>query len=35
MKEIFNKFKSELLESCVPFWSNNAVDKEYGGITYF
>ena len=32
MKEIFNKFKSELLESCVPLWSNNAVDKEFGGI---
>lgn len=32
MKKIYDKFKDELLCSCVPFWLNNAVDKEYGGI---
>ncbi len=32
MKELYQKFKSELLESCVPFWLNNAVDEEYGGV---
>ena len=32
MKKIYEKFKDELLNSCVPFWLNNAVDKEYGGI---
>ena len=32
MNEIYKKFKEELLNSCVPFWLNHAVDKEYGGI---
>lgn len=32
MNKIYEKFKDELLNSCVPFWLNNAVDKEYGGI---
>ncbi len=32
MKEVYEKFKSELLDSCVPFWLKFAVDKEYGGI---
>lgn len=36
MKEIYNKFynkfKSELLDSCVPFWLNNGVDDEFGGV---
>ena len=32
MNEIYKKFKDELLNSCVPFWLNHAVDKEYGGI---
>ena len=32
MKKTYMKFKSELLDSCVKFWLNNAVDKEYGGI---
>ena len=32
MKNVYEKFKSELLDSCVPFWLNYAVDKEYGGI---
>ena len=32
MKEIYEKFKDELLNSCVPFWLNNGVDKEYGGL---
>lgn len=26
------KFKDELLNSCVPFWLSNGVDKEYGGV---
>lgn len=25
-------FKSELFDSCIPFWLNNAYDKENGGI---
>ena len=32
MNGVYEKFKSELLDSCVPFWLNNAVDTEYGGI---
>ncbi len=32
MTDTYNKFKNELLNSCVPFWLNNAVDTEYGGI---
>ncbi len=32
MNYTYNKFKDELLESCIPFWLNNAVDNEYGGI---
>ena len=32
MEKIYKKFKSELLDSCVPFWLDNAIDTEYGGI---
>ena len=32
MEGMYNKFKSELLESCVPFWLKYGVDAEYGGI---
>ncbi len=32
MNKIYDKFRKELLESCVPFWLNNAVDTEFGGI---
>lgn len=32
MEKIYAKFRDELLESCVPFWLNNGVDKEYGGV---
>jgi len=32
MNEIYNKFKSELLDYCVPFWLTHAQDHEYGGI---
>lgn len=32
MKELYEKFKSELLDSCVPFWLEHAVDTEFGGI---
>ena len=32
MKKTYEKFRSELLDSCVPFWMNNAQDKENGGI---
>ena len=32
MKEIYEKFKSELLDSCAPFWLKYARDDEYGGI---
>ncbi len=32
LQEYYKKFEDELLNSCAPFWLNNAVDKEYGGI---
>lgn len=32
MENTYQKFKSELLDSCMPFWLNNGVDKEYGGV---
>ena len=32
MENVYNKFKSELLDSCAPFWLNFGVDTEYGGI---
>lgn len=32
MREIYNKFKDELLNSCVPFWLNHGVDAEFGGV---
>ena len=32
MESMYNKFKSELLDSCVPFWLEHGVDAEYGGI---
>lgn len=32
MKEIYRKFKKELLESCAPFWIEHAADEKYGGI---
>jgi len=32
MREIYNKFKDELLNSCVPFWLNHGVDTEFGGV---
>ena len=31
MEEVYKKFRDELLNSCVPFWLKNGVDKEYGG----
>lgn len=30
-KELANKHKTELLDSVLPFWLNNSIDKEYGG----
>lgn len=32
MKATYEQFKDELLNSCVPFWLKNGVDKEYGGV---
>ena len=32
MKKLYEKFRSELLDSCVPFWLRNGVDTEYGGL---
>ena len=32
MREMYLKFKTELLENCVPFWLEHSVDKEFGGI---
>ena len=30
MREIYERFRTELLGSCVPFWLEHAVDEEYG-----
>ena len=27
-----NLFREELLKSCVPFWLEHGIDREYGGI---
>lgn len=32
MKEVYKKFKDELLNSCASFWLKNGMDKEYGGL---
>ena len=32
MKDVYDKFKSELLDSCVPFWLTHGMDAEYGGL---
>lgn len=32
MENKFLQLKDELLNSCVPFWLNNGVDAEYGGV---
>ncbi len=32
MKELYQKLKSELLDSCIPFWLEYGQDHEYGGI---
>lgn len=32
MEKYCQQFKDELLNSCVPFWLKNGVDKEYGGL---
>ncbi len=32
LTELKTLFTEELLDSCVPFWLNNAVDTEFGGI---
>jgi len=32
MDNIYEKFKSELLDSCIPFWLKHSVDTEHGGI---
>lgn len=32
MKSIYEKFQSELLDSCIPFWLDHSMDTEYGGI---
>ncbi|MBR2441463.1 MAG: AGE family epimerase/isomerase [Clostridia bacterium] len=32
MQKLYEKFKDELLNSCVPFWLNHGWDKEYGGL---
>lgn len=31
-EKYLQKFQKELLESCVPFWLNHGVDREYGGL---
>ncbi len=32
MKGVYKQFRTELLDSCVPFWLEHGVDTEYGGI---
>ena len=32
MVEMYIKFRSELLDSCVPFWLENGVDTAYGVV---
>ncbi len=32
MKEYYEKFRAELLNSCVPFWLEHAQDTQYGGV---
>ena len=32
MERMYDRFKSELLDSCVPFWLTHGADKEYGGL---
>ena len=32
MNKIYNQFKDELLNSCIPFWLKNGVDEKYGGV---
>ena len=32
MKGVYEQFRAELLDSCVPFWLEHGVDAEYGGI---
>ena len=32
MEKVYQSFKDELLNSCVPFWLENGADKEYGGL---
>ncbi len=32
MKNIYNKFKDELLNSCISFWLKYGMDEKYGGV---
>ena len=32
LKEYYSLFREELLCSCIPFWLNHGIDREYGGI---
>lgn len=32
MKEIYKRLKSDLMDSCIPFWLKHGVDEEYGGM---
>ena len=31
-KKLADKYKTELLDSVLPFWLDNSIDKEYGGF---
>lgn len=31
-KKLANKYKTELLDSVLPFWLDNSIDKDYGGF---
>lgn len=32
MKDVYEKFRKELIESCAPFWLEYSRDSEFGGI---
>lgn len=31
LKVIADRYKSELLDNCLPFWLDNSIDEQYGG----
>ena len=35
MKQLSDDFRSELVNNIIPFWTEHATDREYGGFTTF